>query len=174
MSKNKTTIQDNYHAINEIIGGIEILIKELNNASFKPDIIMAFTRASQVVAGMLAVNFENVEVIGIPKKTVDVENIIKHKMTVYGCGIEMKSNYFENKKILIMYMAINRGRSLEKVMNYIWMSDIKGEIKVATIYISSASRSVFNEALFAYETNDIIQKFNNFPWAINKYHFDSS
>ncbi|MEO1260028.1 MAG: hypothetical protein AAFZ15_14640 [Bacteroidota bacterium] len=158
--------------MNEIIEGVKILHEKLKYASFKPDIIMSFSRSSQIIGGMLAANFDDVEVINIPKKSVEVGNIIKHKMIVYGNGMKLTPEYYADKKILIVYMAINRGRGLEKAMDYLWGLDIKGDFKVATIYMGNMSREIFQDILYFKEIENFKNTFNNFPWVIEQYHFD--
>ena len=142
--------------------GVAEIEEHLKKKGFHPDIIVAFTRTSAVVAGMLAVRMKLPELLVVNRHPISNDQTKSRTFRV-GDGISLDAAKFRGRKVLVVSYLIETGSSLECGIEFLRSQEIPTEdIKIVSLYATPGAHHRFPNIYAVHETSkEVLQ---NLPW----------
>jgi len=154
----------------ELRQGILILETELDKRKILPKVLITINRNGAIAAGILSIRMKIEEVICIPRKKKQKINDSGIREFEVGRGVKLDSAKINHKECLIVSMLIDSGVSLESGLAYLESMGIKGDIPIATVYVSHSALYKRENIIYAYKVQDGNQILNKQPWIVGERH----
>ncbi len=152
----------------ELKRGIKVILEFLHQKKYTPDIMVAFTRTSAVLAGMLSVNLSVEQLLVISRKTkFNEDGLVEHREFEIGSEISLNKEEFSGKKVLIVFIAVETGTTLKDGLEFLRKQGLSEKMEVVALYITPGARTAFPDVFAVYETSRDITK--GLPWIFGEY-----
>lgn len=160
--KARKTVDASLASISE---GLIAIDNKLREDNFHPDMIIAFSRSSAVLAGMLANHLKVVELMVIPRK----RNSNPKPGFEVGYCLALDANQLANKKILVVFYAIESGMTLENGLDFLRNQGLDDNWRVVSLYISPVAKRRYRD-VFAVHVTTTADVMIETPWTVGEYH----
>ena len=169
-----------YHSTRKLRKGLSGITRALS--SKRPDLIIAFNRSGGIIAGMLAANLRdsaNREDMG--PQVIVLNRCRSGDRWQIGSLADLDASQIEGKRVLIAFMVILGGGTLEAGLDYLENMGIKarqgikdGIWQIASIYITPWSRGRIQKdygdgsIIWIYETPKAQESLDKVSWLLVK------
>jgi hypoxanthine phosphoribosyltransferase len=150
--------------------GIISIEEKLKEDKYHPDILIAFTRSSAILAGMLAIRMKIEELLVINRRIVREKSKSPDFLQNYDVGysISLNADELSKKRILIVYYVIETGIALMSGVDYLRSQGLGDNLKVVSLYASPDAQKRFPDVFAVHVTSSNV--LDDVPWAFGEYH----
>ncbi len=159
--------QNRNRAMRIINDGASELKSRLQDESFHPDVIVAFTRTSAVFAGILAVRLKVAELLAIPRQSFK-DPTTWARVLAPGDGIALDGSTYDGRKVLVVSYIVETGGSLENGLKFLLEKGVPREaIQMVSLYCTPAAKTRFPDLIVVHETSEDVLA--QLPWVDGTY-----